>query len=422
MGATTQHPATLQPAQPPSMAAQQKHTYSDMIQGSSVTVIVGQYPSSRTYTLPVALLCVHSIYFRDQITRIHATVLKDHTASKKRKLSTSKDDVVVIKEEDGELAKEEDTEENTRNEEKVIRLPDVDPAIFGLFLKFIYKDSYPSNVDSRTLPNNANLYPRTASANRTVPIPATTVAPQQPPTQMPSHFQPTYPLTPAQTPTRTTMPPPPIPHNITSPQPIPPSIHAWLLAQRLGALSFMNHTIQHIYSGIGRHFALTPTLIDHVWRETTPSSSPTSTILTPSPLRNLLLHTLTSYWSQPGPQQNPNAIILRSLSVSHGQGHFSTGLKDAWDRLFNEHEDLRNEFIHGLQAGPGQLGVVGAYFATSATVVVGPGGVGRSEAVKGKEKEAGEGVEWVDTSRGVIIKDEEHGGMKVLNETKATRV
>ncbi|KAI4656199.1 hypothetical protein J4E93_000918 [Alternaria ventricosa] len=420
------------------MAAPQKVTYSDMfldmIQGSSITVIVGQHPSSRTYTLPVALLCVHSIYFRDQIARINATVLKDHTASKKRKLSTSNDDVVVIKEEDGERAKEEDTKEDAKNEEKTIRLPDVDPAIFGLFLKFIYKDTYPSNVDARTLPNNANLYPRTASANRTVSVPAPPVAPQQPTTQMPSHFQPNYPLTPALTPTRKSMPPPPIPHNITSPQRIPPSIHAWLLAQRLGALSFMNHTIQHIYSGIGRHFALTPTLIDHVWRSTTPtpSSSPsplspsTSTILTPSPLRNLLLHTLTSYWSQPGPQQNPNAIILRSLSVSHGQGHFSTGLKDAWDRLFNEHEDLRNEFIHGLQAGVGQLGVVGVYFATSGTVVVGTGGVGggvgRSEAMKGKEKEKGEGVGWVDTGREVIIKEEESGETKVLNETKAARV
>ena len=112
--------------------------------------------------------------------------------------------------------------------------------------------------------------------------------------------------------------------------------------------------------------------------------------------------------------------------MSHGQGHFSRGLKDAWDTLFNEHEDLRNEFIHGLQAGPGQLGVVGAYFATSATVVVGTGGggggVGRSEAVKGKEKEKGEGIGSVDTGREVVIKEEESGEMKVLSETKATRV
>ncbi|KAI4648470.1 uncharacterized protein J4E79_010092 [Alternaria viburni] len=416
------------------MAAPPKVTYSDMfldmIQGSSITVIVGQYPSSRTYTLPVALLCVHSIYFRDQIARINATVLKDHTASKKRKRANSngekneEENEVVIKEEDGESAKEEDKTEETNNEEKTIRLPDVDPAIFGLFLKFIYKDTYPSNVDARTLPNHAHPYPRTATANRAASVPATTVVLQQPPTQAPSHLQLNGPPAHIRNWTPTNMPPPPIPHNTTSPQPIPPSIHAWLLAQRLGALSFMNHTIQHIYSGIGRHFALTPSLIDHVWRETTPSSSPISTILTPSPLRNLLLHTLTSYWSQPGPQQNPNAIILRSLSVSHGQGHFSTGLKDAWDGLFNEHEDLRNEFIHGLQAGPGQLGVVGVYFATSGTVVVGTGGGGgdRSEAVKGKEKEKGEGVAWVDTGKGFIIKEEESGETKVMNETKATRV
>jgi len=72
------------------------------------------------------------------------------------------------------------------------------------------------------------------------------------------------------------------------------------------------------------------------------------------------------------------------------------------------------------------LGVVGAYFATSATVVVGTGGgggdVGRSEAVKGKEKEKGEGVGWVDSASGGVIKEEESGEMKALNETKATRV
>ena len=104
--------------------------------------------------------------------------------------------------------------------------------------------------------------------------------------------------------------------------------------------------------------------------------------------------------------------------MSHGQGHFSTGLKDAWDKLFNEHEDLRNEFIHRLQAGPGQLGVVGAYFATTATVVA-----SRSEVVKGKEKEKEKGGSgWSVDGDVVLIKEEESDETKVLSDAKESRV
>ncbi|KAH6859155.1 hypothetical protein BKA58DRAFT_457068 [Alternaria rosae] len=446
MGVTVQQPTTLQPAHvrpPPPMAPQQKFTYSDMflemIQGNSVTVVVGQHPSSRTYTLPAALLCVHSIYFRDQIARMNATESKDHAASKKRKLSTlqddknARDDKVLIKEEDREPSKEETTKNNTMNKGNIITLPDVEPAIFGLFLKFIYKDSYPPNIDARPISSNSHRYPRTAVTKLTTPVPAPPVTPQQLPSKTPlqtyvqSTSIPGHPLTHLQSPVPTTMPPPPIPHNITSPQTIPPSIQAWLLAQRLGALSFMNHTIQHIYSGIGCYFALTPTLIDHVWRETTPSFSPITTILTPSPLRNLLLHILTSYWSQPpSHQQNPNSIIMRSLPGYHANA--SKGLKDAWDRLFNEHRDLRNEFIHGLQAGPGQLGVVGAYFASSTPVVVSGGSErgGRSEAAKRKEvfrpvvREGANAAARKEKGHEdcVIIKEEKDDETKVLGEAK----
>jgi hypothetical protein len=105
-------------------------------------VTVGQHPSSRSYTLPIALLSVHSIYFRDHIARINATELKDHTASKKRKLASFNDDgnaeenEVVVKEEDNKHTEKDAMKENKEEEEKIIRLPTVDPAIFGLFLKF----------------------------------------------------------------------------------------------------------------------------------------------------------------------------------------------------------------------------------------------------------------------------------------------
>jgi hypothetical protein len=393
-------------------------------------VIVGQHPSSRSYTLPIALLSVHSIYFRDHIARINATESKDHTASKKRKLASFNDDgnaeetEVVVKEEDDKHTEKDAMKENKEEEEKIIRLPAVDPAIFGLFLKFIYKDVYPSNVDARTVPSNLHLFSRTDSPNVTASTPTPPLASQHPPLKTGPHAynQATPPANhmPSPRPSPTNMPPPPLPHALMQPQAIPPSILAWLLAQRLGALSFMNHTIQHIYQAIGTHFALTPTLMDHVWRETTPtppstllstSTGTSTTVLTPSPLRRLLLHILTSYWSNPRPQ-NPNAIILRCISGS--QAHFSTGLKEAWDRLFAAHEDLRSEFIHGLQGGGGALLSVGAYFASSAPVVLGMGAAGRAEVVRGKGKDGGGRVE----GDCVVVKEEVDDEVRGLGSVK----
>jgi hypothetical protein len=180
----------------------------------------------------------------------------------------------------------------------------------------------------------------------------------------------------------------------------------------------MNHAIDRIYSGIGINFALTPSLMDHVWKETSLSHSPTSlptsssphttpsTPRAPSPLRKLLLDVLVVFWSDPR-SPNPNAVILRSLSVSP---NFSRPLKDAWDQLFNEHADLRNEFIHGLQGGV-RLMPVNAYFATSAPVGRGAaigGGVGRGAKVvvakgEGLGGQVGKGV---GQNGGVIVKEE----------------
>ena len=137
-------------------------------------------------------------------------------------------------------------------------------------------------------------------------------------------------------------------------------------------MSFMNHCITRVFSGIGTFFALTPTLMDHVWNETAvtqPSSSSSSTsdmttkpsaVLHPSPLRKLFMDVLVAYWSHPNPE-HPNAVILRSFALSP---HFSTPLKHAWDQLFDAHKDLREDFIHGLQGGS-QLLQIHGYFASS---------------------------------------------------------
>jgi hypothetical protein len=81
--------------------------------------------------------------------------------------------------------------------------------------------------------------------------------------------------------------------------------------------------------------------------------------------------------------------------------HFSTGLKEAWDRLFAAHEDLRSEFIHGLQGGGAALIGVGAFFASSAPVVLGMGAAGRVEVALGKGRDGG----WVEGGC-VVVKEE----------------
>lgn len=118
---------------------------------------------------------------------------------------------------------------------------------------------------------------------------------------------------------------------------------------------------------------------------------------------------------------------MRSLPGYHANA--SKGFKDAWDRLFNEHRDLSSGFIHGLQAGPGQLGSVSAYFASSTPVAGGVGGngggegegLGRGEAMRGQEKEKG-GKGWRLDGDKVLIKEEGTDETKVLDEAKKSRV
>jgi hypothetical protein len=382
-----------------------------------------------TYTLPVALLCVHSFYLGKEIAGLT-------TASKKRKLSPLREGeeveakVVVEakdKNKDEKHTGEKSIKEDKVNEERVIRLTDVDPAIFGLFLKFIYKDSYPPNVDARTPTNHYHHRSLTPVPKPTTSGTGTATALRQPSSNISStnsngHIQATPPLSHMPI----LMPQPPSPQDMNQIEFIPPSVHAWLLGQRLGALPFMNHAVSRIYAGIGVYFALTPSLMDYVWKETSPSPTITSsssdssfrsapsatakTVLTPSPLRKLLLDVLVTHWSRHHPS-NPNAVVVRSLSVSP---NFSAPLKVAWDRLFDEHTDLRNEFIYGLQGGV-QLMPANAYFAT-------PLPTGQSGMVKGGaatsefRKEHGRGSGRAEEE--VVIKEEKKGEMDVLADKK----
>ncbi|KAL1799925.1 hypothetical protein ACET3X_000267 [Alternaria dauci] len=413
MGNTTQQPPAPLPAghgttSPPPTS--HSDMFLDMIQGKSVTVVVGQHSLYCTYTLPVSLLCVHSLYLRHKIANLSTT-------SKKRKLCLSDEgeeaEVKLVveakdKDKDEEPTEKEGAKEDMGNEESVIRLPEVDPVIFGLFLKFIYKDSYPANVDAWAPTIHPHYRPLTAVPKSITPGSNTTATPRQPSSNIPrtssnGHIQ-TTPL-PSHMPTL--MPPPPPPQVMNQTEFIPPSIHAWLLAQRLGAISFMNHAISHIYTGIGVYFALTPSLMDYVWKETSPSPTTSSTtVLTPSPLRKLLLDVLVMNWSRYHPS-NPNAIIARSLSVPP---NFSVPLKVAWDRLFDEHTELRSEFIHGLQGGV-QLMPVNAYFATpkpTGQSGMAQGGVAASEF--GKEHGHGSGQ----VKKEVAVKEEQNGETDVL--------
>lgn len=394
-----------------------------------MTVVVGQHSLYCTYTLPVALLCVHSFYLGKGIAGL--TI-----ASKKRKLSPSREgeeveaEVVVEakdKNKDEKPTEEKSVKEDKVNEERVIRLTGVDPAIFGLFLKFIYKDSYPPNVDARTPTTHYHQRSLTAVPKSTTPCPETAAALRQPssnisPANSNGHIQATPPLSHMPT----FMPPPPSPQDMNQIEFIPPSVHAWLLGQRLGALPFMNHAISRIYAGIGVYFALTPSLMDYVWKETSPSptitssssnsssgSTPSATaknVLAPSPLRKLLLDVLVTHWSRHHPS-NPNAVVVRSLSVSP---NFSAPLKVAWDRVFDEHTDLRNEFIYGLQGGV-QLMPANAYFAT-------PLPTGQSGMVKGGvansefRKEHGRGSGQAEKE--VVIKEDKKCEMDALADKK----
>ncbi|KAF1836183.1 hypothetical protein BDW02DRAFT_616691 [Decorospora gaudefroyi] len=440
MQKTTSSPMNNMPP-PQALNPWKSPMFLEMIQGTALPVIVGSGPSSRTYVLPLTLLKTHSDYFSNEIARI-LPMMREAGANKKRKLDRS--DTAT------ELAHVDETDADEEGKKKEVdkakgleldrgeffmRLPDVDPTIFGLFLRFMYQGEYPETVDamsSTAAPNiNNNMAPRTASgpiSNPANPNTNTTSLPlRRPPSSQSnpagsnSSSQPYTPIRPPTgTPTPThlrpppistrsqpAMPPPPPPPSNPQVERIPPSIQAWLLAQRLGATHFMNYSITRIYSGIGVYFALTPYVFHHVWTCTVPPPSASNNTPNPNPLRTLLLDILVKHWANPNPHF-PNAVLVRSQgpqqssSSSSSAADFSMSLRARWESLFETHTDLRRDFIFGLQAGRG-VGGVQAYFSAGAFA-------GRGGAGGGGVKRPGAGAR---PDGGVVVKKEggnEEGG------------
>lgn len=347
-----------------------------------MTVVIGTELSAPRYTLPATLLMVHSLYFRTEITR-----LKDlaaiSSANKKRKYSP---DMAASSGEDGDIEGVKTSVEHYEQNEMVIQLPDVDPAIFGLFLKYIYQGMYPAIVDARTSHVQYASYvlsTQTVSAQAAAQT-LTTNSPRSAPNALPkTNKTGPPPSKPATTAPRNMTPAAAGNHvnGITHTEVIPPSIRAWLLGQSLKARDFMNHAIGRIYAGIGMHFALTPSLIDHVWVNTAHAPiSPSAATMTcsgtsasttdeaivgkgriplsssgdilalkPNPLRALLLAVLVTYWSSTSAH-----TIARSAS-----------LNAVWNALFDTHHDLRRDFILGLQGGIKVMPVQGYYVSST---------------------------------------------------------
>ncbi|KAJ4363237.1 hypothetical protein N0V95_001140 [Ascochyta clinopodiicola] len=102
-----------------------------------VTVIVGSGARATTYNLPVALLCFHSCFFKNELLRYKKLRARAY-GNKKRKASPQEESTIVKVEEVDEETDADVSAQYEKPEETVIRLPDVDLTIFGLFLKYVY--------------------------------------------------------------------------------------------------------------------------------------------------------------------------------------------------------------------------------------------------------------------------------------------
>ncbi|KAH7380115.1 hypothetical protein BKA66DRAFT_571192 [Pyrenochaeta sp. MPI-SDFR-AT-0127] len=386
-------PPTPTPPPPPSAIKQTNiDIFTDIIQGPVVTIIIGTSHSAAHYTLPTRLLGYHSLYFRNEIGRL-SDLATTSTANKKRKLTP---EVMSPSMEDKETEKVKESFEQHEKEEMVIRLADVDPAIFGLFLRYMYQGTYPASVDSR--PTNVHQAPLKLPAKATYSL-HTSPAPvasetkntlhKPPGSSVPNH-PPTSTSTTTASRNATSVPPAVHGHNVPHTEGIPPSIHAWLLAQRLRAMAFMNYAISRIHDGIGIHFALTPSLIDHVWSNTVPIT--TSLAATPctgiagsktdeiSAEKEATLHSSTTNATSPFPVSypvitpNPLRTLLLTVLVIHWPSNYahiiakSATLNGVWNALFDKHQDLRREFIVGLQGGVQMMPVHGYYMSRLPTL------------------------------------------------------
>jgi hypothetical protein len=314
------------------------------LKGPVMAITVGSGRHIAKYNLPVALLCYHSHLFRQESLRYEA-VRARLGSNKKRKVTTDDKTLnteVKIEGSEGGTETESIKDIVFEKDEAMVRLPNVDPTIFGLFLKYVYTGYYPAVVDAqagsiRSTSHNA------MPTQQDVPYTPAKVA-MPPPANI--NFR--------QVPPGGHMPPLPVPDSSTfaltlqdsgEHPPIPSSVHAYLLAIHLGAPGFLNQALNHIYYGIGKYFTLTPRLVHYIWSHTSPHPFCSS-----SPLRKLILDVLVVHWSS-----TTIHIIAKHPT-----------LNSLWNEVFDTHRDLRHRFTMGLQADT-KVSPVLSYFVDTHT-------------------------------------------------------
>lgn len=304
-----------------------------------MSIQVGTDRNVAKYNLPVALFCYQSHLFRQEISHYNAASAQLRK-NKKRKLSPDEPATSTrVKADDNEGVTEIHVGDHQQciEDEVVVKLLDVDPSIFGFFLKYVYKGYYPAAVDVRpeatrpTVHLNKSTQPDTpyTPARASIPPPANINSQQAPPGGP-------LPYLPVLASEISTLSLEDNSHHVS----VPPSVHAYILAVQLGAPAFLNQTISHIYYGIGKHFVLGPVLVHYIWSNTQPHPFCSS-----SPLRKLILDVMAVHWSS-----NTTHIVAKKPA-----------LHKLWNDLLDLHRDLRHAFTMGLQ-GVRKVLPVQAYF------------------------------------------------------------
>lgn len=349
-----------------------------------MSVCVGTGRNIARFNLPVALLSYHSRFFQQEALR-HEAVRVRNDSNKKRKLSPEAEiSTVQIKVEDSKESNETISPDDSPNysDEPVVKLPEVDPFIFGLFLKYIYTGYYSAAVDA-SLDKKSSipraLHPRLPDmpytpARASMPPPAN-INSQQAPEDRAQPYLPTVATT------ASTMS---LQESIKHVR-IPPSVHAFLLSVCLGAPGFLNQAINHIYYGIGKHFVLGPCLTHYIWSNTLPHPFCSS-----SPLRKLVLDVLAVHWSSTSSQ------IIAKQPVLHKM----------WNEVLDLHRDLRHEFTMGLQGGRKVLPVTAYFVDTGVSSVLARGKAEEVDSQIANSRSVAEPVASVDTA---TAKEQENG-------------
>jgi hypothetical protein len=191
--------------------------------------------------------CPECLYSRIQ------TSTSSTAASKKRKTAPDSDVATT--------ANEGNHRDHSTASYLAISVPDIEPAIFGFFLTYMYTGSYPSAVDDSIFSAwTPNILTSMSDSN-----------PHCPEVKPPN----------------------------AHPNLVPASISAWPLAYRLGAPSFTNHAMHRIYKGLGLYFTLTPDVTEYIWRTTMAEAPAHLAGLDRNPLRKFIIDILTTYWAVP---------------------------------------------------------------------------------------------------------------------------